>query len=244
MMLETISLLAAAATIGLMGSAHCVGMCGGVSAALLINQDASKPNQFFFAFHFARVLSYVIAGAVLGSIGLVLAQQLAPIGIALKLFAAVMLILVGLYSLNWFNGLRRLEAIGVPVWKKIQPYTKRYLPPKSLKDASLLGALWGWIPCGLVYGALSFALASGSIYRAGLVMFVFGMSTMPSLWLSTMASNRLKHVFSANGSKAVIGMTMLCFGFLNLYSTAGMMISPHHDHHAQSHLEHHHHKGG
>jgi len=65
-----------------------------------------------------------------------------------------------------------LEKVGAKLWAKLQPISQKFLPVTSLKSAFLVGLFWGGIPCGLVYGALSFAALSGSAVQGGLIMLL------------------------------------------------------------------------
>ena len=138
--------------LGLLGSAHCLGMCGGLVSALgLKQQQASKPG-YLLAYNLGRILSYTIAGLIVGLFGFWLSRQLGAAGF-LRYFAAIMLILLGLYIGQWFNGLAPIEKIGGRLWQKIQPLATRYLPIRSNRAALVVGMIWGWLPCGLVYSA-------------------------------------------------------------------------------------------
>ena len=153
---------------GFLGGVHCLGMCGGVVAMLTASLDPeikSNPKKvalFHLNYNLGRVLSYVLMGAIFGLLGALLTQslQMDVIDKSLRIFSGVLMIMVGLYIAGWSSGIQILEKIGAKFWAILQPLTKRFLPIRSLKSAFFTGLLWGGIPCGLVYGALSFSIIS------------------------------------------------------------------------------------
>ncbi len=91
------------------------------------------------------------------------------------------MILVALYIAKWWQGLLEIEKLGQYVWKFISPTGKRLLPLKSAVHALPCGFVWGWLPCGLVYSALTWSAVSGSAGNGGLIMLAFGFGTLPSM---------------------------------------------------------------
>ena len=151
--------------LGLLGSGHCIGMCGGLSSALGLNSHPLKQtkspsgtliNTHILAYNLGRISSYTLAGLVVGSIGFLLSKGLSSL-IVLRYLAAFMLILMGLYLGKWFNGVIYTEKLGKYLWPYLQPLSKRFIPIRNTKDALLVGMVWGWLPCGLVYSALIWA---------------------------------------------------------------------------------------
>ena len=170
--------------VGLMGAVHCFGMCGGIVGALTYQLPPDRVRwPFHLAYNIGRIASYVVAGAVVGSIGQagMLLRDQAPIQHLLFGLSSVMLILLGLHLAGLWGAVRHVERIGAVLWRRIQPLTARILPVTSIPRALSLGALWGWLPCGLVYSVLIVALSSASAARGGLVMLAFGLGTLPSL---------------------------------------------------------------
>ena len=139
--------------LGLLGAGHCLGMCGGLASALGLNTGQNDKLERLLAYNLGRISSYCIAGLIVGALGFWLSQQLSA-AIVLRYLAAMMLILMGLYLGQWFNGLLVTEKLGQKLWRIIQPLGKRFIPIRSTSDALLIGMVWGWLPCGLVYSAL------------------------------------------------------------------------------------------
>jgi len=145
----------AAIVVGLLGSSHCVGMCGGIVAALNmgVGENVSKQPTSLFVYHLGynagRIISYMLVGLLAGTLGAGLAR-LGVSPVAGKLLAAAFMIALGLYLANWWRGLVVLEKLGFRLWRHIQPLGQRLFPIQNPLQAMLLGLLWGWLPCGLV----------------------------------------------------------------------------------------------
>ena len=172
----------AALLAGLAGSGHCLGMCGGISAALA---GGGRGPAWLSALllSIGRIASYAVAGAVAGAGGALLGRglDLLQLGQTLRLGFGLLLLAVGLtLALRW-RGLLRIEALGGRLWARLSPALRGLLPPRGPAQALLAGALWGWLPCGLVYSMLTLALASGDAGSGALVMMGFGLGTLPAV---------------------------------------------------------------
>ena len=217
--------------VGLLGAGHCLGMCGGISASLsfaLGEVSAQKKVGIILAYNVGRLASYTLIGLVAGVLGKVFQVTLfdmtgLPI---LRLIAAVMLILMGLYVSGWWRVLTHLERIGGTLWRLIQPLSKHILPVKNSGSALLLGALWGWLPCGLVYSALAYALAQGSPQGSAAAMLAFGLGTLPALVLAGFAGDRVLFVLKHYRSRVIMGIILMTYGVWTAY------FSLHHTLHA------------
>lgn len=188
-------LIAAAFAAGLLGSVHCASMCGGIAAALTAaSRGHPVPRQV--AFNAGRIASYAAAGAVVGFFGnaAVLAGSWFGAQTVLFIAANVLMIFLGLYIAGWGGRLIRLEFAGRLLWKRIEPLRRRFFPIDSTPRALGAGAVWGWIPCGLVYGMLAMAMASGRPGQGALVMLAFGAGTLPSMLTAGFAADRIFHL--------------------------------------------------
>jgi sulfite exporter TauE/SafE len=187
-MAEPIGALALAAWLtGLAGgSGHCLGMCGGIVAALGVRRTADlRGYAIAAAAHAGRVLGYSAAGALAGALGAgVLGGLFGTSGLgALRIAAAVLVLVVGVQLLSGRPLLMPLERLGARFWRRIAPLVRGLLPPRDPLRALALGALWGWLPCGLVYAQLTVAAASGGALPGAIVMAAFGLGTTVSLSL-------------------------------------------------------------
>lgn len=189
------TLAAAALVAGFLGGVHCIGMCGGIAGAL--SAAARGPAlRRQAAFNFGRIASYAAAGALAGGLGS-LVQTLGPVNAAqtaLFIVANVFMVLLGLYVAGWGRSLLRLESAGGALWRRIEPLRRHLLPIDSDVRALGAGAVWGWIPCGLVYSMLALALASGSAAAGAGVLAAFGLGTLPAMVGAGVAAQRLFEV--------------------------------------------------
>jgi sulfite exporter TauE/SafE len=185
-------LAAAAFAAGLLGGVHCAGMCGGIVGSL--SAAARGPMlERQVAFNAGRIGSYALAGLIAGALGALARHSLAAFSIQLVLFvlANVVMLLLGLYVAGWGRLLLRLEAAGGGLWRRLQPFARRLVPIDTTAKAAGAGALWGWIPCGLVYSMLTLALASGDALSGAAVMAAFGLGTLPNLLAAGFAAQKL-----------------------------------------------------
>ena len=209
------SILISAFTIGLLGSAHCIGMCGGITSALSLSIKGRTPSHvaaLMLCYHSGRIISYALAGAILASIGWYLGDLTPAVKISLRYIAAGMMIAMGLYLTGWWRGLTILEQLGQTLWKKIQPLSKPLLPIKTPGSSLLLGMVWGWLPCGLVYSNLALAASQGSISAGVLVMVSFGLGTLPAVFLTGLFSRQLHHIIQAKVTRNIAGTMVILFG--------------------------------
>jgi len=189
------ALAAAALVAGFLGGVHCIGMCGGIAGAL--SAAARGPAlRRQAAFSLGRIASYTAAGALAGGLGS-LVQALGPVNAAqtaLFIVANIFMVLLGLYVAGWGRSLLRLESAGGLLWRRIEPLRRRFVPIDSDARALGAGAVWGWIPCGLVYSMLALALASGSAAAGAGVLAAFGLGTLPAMVGAGVAAQRLFEV--------------------------------------------------
>lgn len=204
--------------IGLLGGPHCAGMCGGIVGALSLG---GPPRwSFHLAYNGGRLLSYMLAGALaggLGALGLGLEAQW-PVRSTLYVAANLMLIALGLYLAGLSGVLALTERLGQRLWVRLQPLGRRFLPVRRVTQAWVLGLIWGWLPCGLVYSALVSALTAGDAGRGAALMLAFGLGTLPNLLLAGLFAARLKDVLQRPGVRTAAGLIVLGFGLHGLYA--------------------------
>jgi len=230
--------------VGLAGSVHCVGMCGGIVGALsaaspappaavgagalrgralatvipIHPQAAATSALRVVAYNSGRIGSYMVAGALAGSLagGAARLSQLAALQIGFYWMANLMLVALGLYLMDAWRGLLHLEAAGQHAWRRLLPLLKMLLPMDSTPKALALGALWGWLPCGMVYSVLLTAFMGGSALSGAAVMLAFGLGTMPMLVGLGMAGATLRRYTQRAGVRRACGLLVLGFGMLGL----------------------------
>ena len=210
----------AAFLIGLSGGAHCFGMCGGIVGALTLGLPATPDRPllgrlpFLLAYNLGRLLSYVVAGMLAGGVG-AWATHLMSVHqaqLTLQLVAGLFMILLGLYLAGWPGLLSRLERAGGVFWRRIEPLGRRFFPVRAPMQAWGIGLVWGWLPCGLVYSALVWAVSAGGALQGGLLLLSFGLGTLPTLLAMGSAAAALAGFIRRPGVRAAAGTLVILFG--------------------------------
>jgi uncharacterized protein len=191
------TMLLTAFTAGLLGGAHCAAMCGGIVSLTRVSVNSSRAPATLFplVYNGGRIASYAAAGALAGALGQagmalrggVLAQHM------LMFFMGATLIVVALNVAGVKPVTRGIEAAGSLLWRYVQPVSRHFLPVSSPWQALGLGALWGWLPCGMVYAVLLTALASGNPSQGALILAAFGLGTLPNLLAIGAVASRARH---------------------------------------------------
>jgi sulfite exporter TauE/SafE len=211
--------LVAVFLVGLLSGVHCLGMCGsivGVFTAQVPKNAARWP--FHLAYSSGRIMSYAMAGALVGAVGQagLLMRDAVPVQHLLFTLSSLMLVVLGLYLAGVWGAVRQLERLGGGLWKHLQPYTTRLLPVNTVPRALGLGALWGWLPCGLVYSVLLTALASGNAMRGALIMLAFGLGTLPNLLAIGLFWEGIKGWVQSPRVRLMAGLLVAIFGVYGL----------------------------
>ncbi len=224
--METTGSLLTAFLVGLLGGVHCAGMCGGIVAALTAGVGAAARRTwlqllpYHLGYNLGRIAGYTIGGAIMGTFGLALAQVV-PLHYGQRTLyglAGVLMILLGLYLADWWRGLERLERAGAILWHRIAPLGRRWLPVKTPVQAFGLGLVWAWIPCGLVYSVLVWAITSGDPLQGALWLLSFGLGTLPNLLgLGILAGAAARYIEKAL-FRQVAGAIVIAMGIMSLWS--------------------------
>ena len=212
--------------IGFLGGSHCVGMCGGLSSAFALQLPPNMRRwQLLLCLNTGRILSYVFIGVALGALsqyGISL-DQTRSLQMALLVLANGLLILLGLYLGGWTAWITHIERLGKPVWRRLHPLLSRLLPLKSWPASLAVGALWGWLPCGMVYSASLYALSSGSALQGGLSMAAFGLGTLPNLLAIGFFASSLMPFFQHRWLRRGIGGVMVAWAVWQLLQVFGVL---------------------
>lgn len=216
---------------GLLGSAHCVAMCGGIAAALALR----APDPRHALLHsLGRVLGYALAGALvggavaLGAHGLGQAFDPRPVGLALRLLTALLFIAVGARLLLARPPWRALERLGARVWQGgLAPLAQRVGRAEGPGAALALGVLWGWLPCGMSWTALLAAAVAGGAADGALTMVAFGLGTLPAVGLGAWLFGRTGGLVAPLARRAA-GALILAIGLWVAWGA----LAPHPSHHA------------
>ena len=238
--------------VGLAGSIHCVGMCGGIVGALSASGSRNAGNGItapamratipiaaasspaptealtrVLAYNVGRIASYMLAGAIAGGLagGAQSLADLAGVQLGFYWLANLMLVVLGLHLMNAWRGLAWLEQGGRVLWQRLQPaiapLMKTLLPIETPQQALALGALWGWLPCGMVYSVLLTAMLSGDAVDGAGVMLAFGLGTLPMLVGLGLVGVRVQRAMRRPLVRIACGVAVLGFGLLGLLRAGG-----------------------
>ena len=147
--------LLSAFLVGLLGSTHCLGMCGGIVSALTfgvradLRQSPRTLGPFLLAYNAGRIGSYTLAGLIAGAVGAGAFGVLPSNSTrwVVKLVTGGFMIALGLYLAGWWPGLQTLEKWGGVLWLRIEPLGRKLLPVDHPLKALAFGIVWGWLPC-------------------------------------------------------------------------------------------------
>jgi len=207
--------------VGLLGGIHCAGMCGGIVGAISLAPAAKAGTQnwrYHLAYNAGRIASYALAGGLAGAVGAggqALGGTL-PIQQILYFLANMMLLSLGLHLAGIWHGILQLERGGAVIWRNLQPYTKQVMGMNSSAGVFMLGGLWGWLPCGLVYSVLFTALMSGSVLQGALLMLAFGLGTLPNLLAMGLFASKLQPFLKRTPVRVIAGLIVAAFGVAGL----------------------------
>jgi sulfite exporter TauE/SafE len=183
-------MLISAFILGLLGSFHCIGMCGPIAFMLPVDRtNALKKGSQITLYHIGRLLAYSIIGLIFGLVG----KSLYIFGFQqqLSIFIGILMILVVIIPQKTFNKYN----FSKPIYKgisKVKSSLGKALKKKSMDTFLTIGFLNGFLPCGLVYMAVFAAIASSNALNGSLYMAVFGLGTIPLMTTAIYFSEFLK----------------------------------------------------
>lgn len=175
---------------GLLGGAHCVGMCGGFVLALGTTPDGGAGLDRQACYFIGKTLTYTVMGAAVGLFGATLGSVFAGVQDAISIVAGGVMLVIGL---GLIGVLRRVGGFGTLMNRPLFRRAARYFVRKRTRAGALgVGLLNGLLPCGMVYGMLAMAAATGTFLGGALTMFVFGLATVPALFVLGLAGHLLR----------------------------------------------------
>ena len=229
--------------IGLISSGHCLAMCGGITTmltsatnkqktmsqqgdiALSIDKITQKPPlTIIFSYHVGRIGSYMLIGAIVAFTGSVAAKNIGFPITGLRLISSIFLVFLGLYLGKWLMWLNRIESLGKHLWEYISPLAKFVIPVNSKRKALGLGALWGWLPCGLVYSMLTWSMASGNVITGAALMLFFGLGTLPALFTLSLGIGSIENILVMPTFKKIMAIMLICYGIYSFVVAYQLMF--------------------
>jgi len=214
-------MLFSAFILGLLGSFHCVGMCGPIAFMLPVDRNNGMKKVFQIGiYHFGRLLAYSIIGLIFGLIG----KSLFLFGFQqqLSIFIGILMILVVLIPQNIFNKYNFSKPI-YNIISKVKSALGAAMKKKTMDTFLTIGFLNGFLPCGLVYMAVFAAIAGGNALNGSLYMAMFGLGTIPLMTTAIYFSHFLKGAARQNIQKA-IPVFVIIIGVLFIIRGLGLGI--------------------
>ena len=232
---------------GLMGSTHCLAMCGGLAGAVGMHARAygvSPARSFVYAMaaQLGRIGSYASFGALAGASGAILGSMLDLVKLAnaLRVAAGILLIAIAVRIVTRWNVFAPLERLGARIWSRVAPLGRELgrqtaqggyrsgIQSGNMGRALLFGAVWGWLPCGLVYSMLIFAVATGGALQGAITMAVFGLGTVPAMLSSSLLASQLARSLRVNAVRWFAASVLAAFGVWTMIAVGWMRHGGHH----------------
>ncbi len=175
---------------------------------------AGRALGYALIYNTGRIASYAVAGLLAGSIGLAFGEAIhAPATLfVLRVLTGVVLAAIGLQVAFNLRLLRPLETMGMRVWRHIAPLARHLMSRSGFAATLALGALWGWLPCGLVYGMLLAAAATGDPFTGGATMIAFGLGTAPAMIATGAAGSQFQRLSRNPRFRLVAGLVVVVLG--------------------------------
>jgi len=238
--------MSAALVAGLIGSAHCFGMCGGIAGAMgmAAAQNGVRGGRLGLQatlYNVGRITSYVVAGVIVGLLGSALGDMidLPSWSLWLRGITGLVLVLLGLQIAFGWRLLTFLERGGARLWRRLSPLAGRLLGKRGAINALGLGMLWGWLPCGLSYSMLLIAATTGTAVGGGAIMLAFGLGTLPSMIGASYAGGRIGGLPGGRRTRVIAGLLIALMGIWTAAVPMRHIGSGGHDGHGSMQHEHH-----
>ena len=227
--METVNILTIISIAFLGSFGHCIGMCGGIVVAystIKIDPKSSKVSQSIahLLYSFGRVLTYTVLGAMFGALGgVVLFSNNANGG--LLIFAGIVMILAGLSLMGKIKFLTLIEHSfsSSPLYKNA---FKAVLNSKSNLSFFILGMLNGLLPCGFVYFFAITAASTADPFYGALVMFIFGVSTIPAMFGVGFLSSLASATSFRNMMMSLSSVAVILYGAFTIYNGYEYISNP------------------
>jgi uncharacterized protein len=210
--------------LGLASSLHCVGMCGAIASSVMFafspGDAALDRARALIAAQAGRVLVYGAAGAVVGAVGSAVYGNFDHVGanLFMRWAAAVALGWIGLSVAGFAPSLSAFDRVAAPIADRLRFPPARRLVGEAGAFAS--GLAWGFLPCGMVYGALFYAMLSGSALRGGSVMLGFGLGTLPSVTAAALGVSSFRRLARTPNARIAVGLGIIALAAASVAAPA------------------------
>jgi len=205
---------------GLASSLHCAGMCGAIASSLLMAFDPGAGPAARLRTHFTaqsgRMVVYALGGAVLGGAGAAFYGAFDHVAayLALRWAAAVALGWIGLSVAGFAPSLAGVDRFTAPITVRLAQV--RGYAGASDGGAFVSGMIWGFLPCGMVYGALFYAMLSGSALGGAEVMAGFALGTLPSVTAVALGLSGFRRLGEIKRARIAVGLAIMVIAALSV----------------------------
>lgn len=204
---------------GLMGSFHCIGMCGAFPVSLSSVRKTSTASKYIsqLLYNSGRVITYVSLGSLFGVFGYVAGESnfLVNGQIIVSVVAGLLMILVGLQIAGFLRE-QTVPGFGY-VYRFVSKGMKHFIRKGGVQGGFFLGLFNGFLPCPLVYAFLFTSASTASPVKGAAVMGMLGLGTIPAMLLLGLVSEYFSPVLRARISRYVPGAIIILFGFVTLF---------------------------
>lgn len=187
-------------------------------------------------FALGRISSYALAGFALGAVSFSVQQRFPDMFSWMRLLSGVLLVLLALFIGRWWAGVSVVEKFANALWQPLVSSFNSVSQRKSLGAIFVLGSVWGWIPCGAVYTTLAWAALAADPVKSGLLMFSFGLGTVPALLIAGYSVGALQDFMRKPLLRTFFASALLAYGLWILMSSySAIAADGSHTHMHESH---------
>lgn len=216
-----IALVVSAIALGFASGFHCIGMCGPIALSMgLTKKQATNYYLQNLTYQFGRIFTYALLGGILGIIGE--GFELAGFQQYLTIAVGILLIVMALFSFGGKDFASKIPFFSKFLFK-VKSNLGKLLQKADYRSRFTTGILNGFLPCGMVYMALTASLASGGIWQGASYMALFGLGTLPFMFTVVLVGNLMNQAFRLKILKAV-PVIMIILGGLFIVRGLGLGI--------------------
>jgi sulfite exporter TauE/SafE len=206
-----ITLLVSALALGFASGFHCIGMCGPIALSLGLTKSQSV-NYYLqnLTYQFGRIATYSFLGAILGIIGQ--GFEMAGFQQILSIVAGILLIIMAIFSFGGKDFASKIPFLTSFLYR-VKFNLGKLMQKADFRSRFFTGLLNGFLPCGMVYMALTASLAAGGIWQSATFMALFGLGTLPFMFAVVLLGNLMTQAFRIKILK-IIPVIMILLGGL------------------------------
>ena len=209
-----LALIFSALALGFASGFHCIGMCGPIALSLgLTKKQATNYYLQNLTYQFGRIVTYSFLGAILGTVGK--GFQMAGFQQYLTIGVGILLIVMAVFSFGGKDFASKIPFLSQSLLK-VKMNLGKLLQKADYRSRFTTGILNGFLPCGMVYMALTASLASGGIWQSATFMALFGLGTLPFMFAIVLLGNLMTTAFRIKILKFVPVMMIVLGGLFIL----------------------------